>query len=110
MSQLKIFAGTYEEAEVLVNKLQYEPYAYSTDNQERAKKKAKEDEEFIKTNRQEKTANDLLNAASFNLSASFLKSSGNLLHTLLIYSMLTSIFLLIIRSKISRGQMWKRLI
>ncbi|XP_034946339.1 uncharacterized protein [Chelonus insularis] len=41
-------ADTFEEAEKLADKLIYQPYAYSTDNDESAKLKAQEDEDFLK--------------------------------------------------------------
>lgn len=59
--------GSYEEAEKLMDKLQYEPYAYSTENEASAMKKSKEDEEFFKQQKSLPPANILLNSARKSL-------------------------------------------
>ncbi|XP_053595198.1 uncharacterized protein LOC128667766 isoform X1 [Microplitis demolitor] len=56
-------ARSYKEAETLIKKLQYEPYAYSTDNEASAKCKAKEDESYYKEKAKETTAEELFASA-----------------------------------------------
>ncbi|XP_074114144.1 uncharacterized protein LOC141537198 [Cotesia typhae] len=63
-------ARSYEEAEKLMDKLQYQPYAYSTDNEASAKNKAKNDNEYFKSkNLSPNNAKNLLNDATLDLTA-----------------------------------------
>ncbi|XP_044587706.1 uncharacterized protein LOC123267218 [Cotesia glomerata] len=70
-------ARSYEEAEKLMDKLQYQTYAYSTDNEKRAKKKAEKDKELFKLKKlSPNKMNRLLNDATLNLSDGHRSNSG----------------------------------
>lgn len=60
-----------------MDKLQYQAYAYSTDNEKRAKKKAEKDKELFKSKKlSPNKMNRLLNDATLNLSDGQPSNSG----------------------------------
>lgn len=63
-----MFSETYEDAVKNLNKLRYQPYAYSTDNDESTKLKAKKDEESFKTQiLSVNMASELMKSSQINL-------------------------------------------